>query len=740
MKRGVILIVSVIIILTVNFTMALQHESTQPSIDISGIKPANGEFLRNTQTVFYFPYNNNIQGGEISFAFSRSYGMNGITRTSMPLQCSPRICNATVDAGRTTERNRYLDYEIKIIGTSGNNATYKGYNVIDFDVPQITLTGDSYVKNNELNLTFMVRDKSLENSCVGGCKGKLNPNVTCELYFDNDNTVRASIQTTLRKNSLQSNTSGLDEGYHNYTIKCRDVVLREAVTLPTAFLIDKHPPVISSEHPVNNSYMYPAIIFYNVKDDLSDISSILYDDEGKKGTLTTTKVSGLSYRYVVYADSLNWSDGKHNLVLYVNDSLNNMASYEFVYYVDSKAPDILVTLPENSSFNNGNMSVDFHAVEELSPAVDCYMFVDRQVSSYANLKGNQTYSDKIIVGEGSHEFSVQCYDYASNVGASEIIHVITDRKEPSVSLELPENNTITSFYENRFRFSVEENNIASCSLIVSDGNGSEFSDNLAVINSSSEKEINHSFINDGIYYWGVECEDKATNKNDYRSSIRKIIIDTTEPAIISTGPSTGTQLNSGTTEAVIGVSTTEVSLCKYFTIFRDWSNMTLFNTTNMINHTARLADLSDGMSYLYMIKCQDVVGNLMKDYYNLSFSVNSAQSQETGSSSKEREESKVIQQQSQQATPLEEQSVTSEQLRPKEKENEEEKINEQKLVEQEQTLQLPLAEEKESSRIAVLTGNIVDAVKKQEVLNLFYLIAGLSVGVAGYLLIKKINI
>ena len=97
--------------------------------------------------------------------------------------------------------------------------------------------------------------------------------------------------------------------------------------------------------------------------------------------------------------------------------------------------------------------------------------------------------------------------------------------------------------------------------------------------------------------------------------------ETTAPEI-SGGLPTGT-LAAGTSSAIMSVTTDVPASCKW-----DSSSETLyaamandFSTTGETEHSIQIADLSDGQSYVWFVRCTDASGNTNDTAYAVSFSV-----------------------------------------------------------------------------------------------------------------------
>jgi glucose/arabinose dehydrogenase/PKD repeat protein len=96
----------------------------------------------------------------------------------------------------------------------------------------------------------------------------------------------------------------------------------------------------------------------------------------------------------------------------------------------------------------------------------------------------------------------------------------------------------------------------------------------------------------------------------------------TTPPVRSNGSPSGV-LAAGTTQATLSLTTNENASCRYATVtgVAYDSMITVFTTTGGTEHTTMVSGLSDGESYSYQVRCQDMAGNANSDDFTLSFSV-----------------------------------------------------------------------------------------------------------------------
>ena len=113
--------------------------------------------------------------------------------------------------------------------------------------------------------------------------------------------------------------------------------------------------------------------------------------------------------------------------------------------------------------------------------------------------------------------------------------------------------------------------------------------------------------------------DTAVKIGNYASS--NVSVDVTPP-VRSNGQPTGA-LVTGTTQATLSLVTNENAVCKYATAPNTaYASMpNTFTTTGGVSHSALVTGLSNGQTYTYYVRCNDIRGNANTNDYMISFAV-----------------------------------------------------------------------------------------------------------------------
>jgi glucose/arabinose dehydrogenase len=124
------------------------------------------------------------------------------------------------------------------------------------------------------------------------------------------------------------------------------------------------------------------------------------------------------------------------------------------------------------------------------------------------------------------------------------------------------------------------------------------------------------------YSFFVRCQDSVGNINpdDYTISF-SIAADTTAP-VRSSGSPSGT-LAAGTTQTTLSLATNESATCRFATTAGTaYASMpSTFTTTGGTTHSTTVSGLSNGGSYSYFVRCQDLAGNANTNDFTIGFSV-----------------------------------------------------------------------------------------------------------------------
>lgn len=198
-------------------------------------------------------------------------------------------------------------------------------------------------------------------------------------------------------------------------------------------ILDHEPPVISSANPSNNSIVGKE---YNISAD--------YEDEGTGVDINSVKleVDGIDVTYdaiitesfLLYTPLLE--DGKHTFEMMVADNMENTATLNHSFTVDTTLPEVDIIYPINNSFVHETVEIKGIATDLHLDAVSIEIN-DIEVSNNPGFMW-----DTMTYADGSHTIRLKATDVVGN-SANTSINVTVDNTPPNVLLNLTNG---TEFY------------------------------------------------------------------------------------------------------------------------------------------------------------------------------------------------------------------------------------------------------------------------------------------------------
>ncbi|WP_445474165.1 PGF-pre-PGF domain-containing protein [Methanococcoides methylutens] len=130
-------------------------------------------------------------------------------------------------------------------------------------------------------------------------------------------------------------------------------------------------------------------------------------------------------------ETLFLPDGDHNLTVFANDTMGNMASVMANFSIDTIAPTVIIELPQDTTYATNNVNLNVSADED----VDIWMY-------NINGTGNHTFDQNMTLDlpDGEHNVTVFASDTIGNVGSA-MINFSIDTTAPTVTIESPQNTT-----------------------------------------------------------------------------------------------------------------------------------------------------------------------------------------------------------------------------------------------------------------------------------------------------------
>ena len=217
--------------------------------------------------------------------------------------------------------------------------------------------------------------------------------------------------------------ASLSDGIHNITMKIIDskgnVYIKQV-----SFVIDTTAPDIQITNPIQPIINSNSVqLNYKILD-LSEISTLIYLDNIKN---TTNIYSGYNFQLL--------SEGQHNLTIISKDIFGNTAKVEIIFIIDTIAPNIIVSNPNNGYYNVNTLNLTYQIIEINSNSTIVYF------DGIANITNIQSGYLLLPLTEGQHNITIISTDLAGNRAEKQIIFVI-DTLTPVITID----NPISEYY------------------------------------------------------------------------------------------------------------------------------------------------------------------------------------------------------------------------------------------------------------------------------------------------------
>ncbi len=438
----------------------------------------------------------NVTVGNTSVVQMFSSGGNGyqVNTTSGTLGCSEGACLLVVTA---TD------------GLGLTNTTTTTF-IVDDTPPALTLTApvDGF-NSSSAGVTFNWTATDTVSTAL-----------TCDVSFD------GVVNQTFIGNSTFNTTQVFVDGGHNWSVSCADNATNTNTSATRSFTVDTTPPAVTGPSS-NNSYVAPSTpikVDVTVSDATLAVATVLV---GNGSSVAMTSSGGNGYQVNTTASSLGCpSDGNCQLQFTANDTLGNTNDTVTLTIVIDSTPPRVENLTVNDTIAQSaasiNIRVDVGDVNTTNVTVGNSSVVQLTSLGGNTYEVNTTYGTLGCSAEGSCVLIATAVDGAGNSNTTSAT-ITVDNTPPSLTLNLPANNTFSSSASVTFNWTASDaiDTTASCGLYL---NGTL---NETIVGSGSVATT--KVLSEGVHSWYVSCADNASNVNT--SETRIVTVDTTNPAV-----------------------------------------------------------------------------------------------------------------------------------------------------------------------------------------------------------------
>jgi Concanavalin A-like lectin/glucanases superfamily/Domain of unknown function (DUF1929)/Bacterial Ig domain/Glyoxal oxidase N-terminus/Fibronectin type III domain len=244
--------------------------------------------------------------------------------------------------------------------------------------------------------------------------------------------------------------------------------------------------------------------------------------------------------------------------------------------------------------------------------------------------GGMTHSTTVsgLTNGAGYSFYVRCQDTASNANPDDFTISFAVAQPVDTTPPLRFNGAPTGTLPaatTQATLSLTTNENATCRYATTAGVAyGSMPNTFATTGATAHSTTVAGLTNGGSYTFYVRCQDAASNANPDDLTISFSVApgggDTTPPLRFNGAP-TGT-LPAGTTQATLSLTTDENATCRYATTSVGYASMpNAFSTTGGTTHSTTVTGLTNGGSYIFYVRCQDVALNPDPGDFVISFGV-----------------------------------------------------------------------------------------------------------------------
>ena len=422
-----------------------------------------------------------------------------------------------------------------------------------------------------------------------------------ETNFDNVtfnllNSSSANINGTKFNGSTNRaiNFSGLADGIYRLNVTVVDLANNSNTSEQRTFTIDTTRPLITFEenglvNPANDTYWGSDTTFrVNVSYTETNFENVTFNlMNSSSANINGTKFNGSTNRAINFT---GLAEGVYRLNVTVVDTANNTNTSQRTFTIDTTRPLITYETNINSLTNNTNWSqATFYVNVSYTETNFDNVTFNLLNSSSANINGTKfngsTNRAMNFTGlaDGIYRLNVTVVDLANNSNTSEQRTFTIDTTRPLITFVATANHSLAndtniSVGVIRVNVSYTETNFDNVTFNLL--NSSNANINGTKFNGSTNRAINFSGLDDGVYRLNVTVVDTANNSNT--SDQRTIRIDTTNPLVNHTTGSVINNTNLTVASIFVNYTVTETNLANITFVVSNASNGSqIFNTSTL---------------------------------------------------------------------------------------------------------------------------------------------------------------
>ncbi len=391
-------------------------------------------------------------------------------------------------------------------------------------------------------------------------------------------------------------------------------------------VLDSSSPLVYLEFPEDSAQDADGNVTFNfnVTDSSSEIENCSITIDSNINKTITSVQEGITQNFTVWG----LSNGNHlwNVSCFDksdNENRGDSSTRTIEIVPDTEGPDIQLLLPPNSSEDpDGNVTFTFKVNDSLSGVASCELIVDEYIeNSSSDIEENvEIEFYKTGLFNGLHYWQINCTDDSSNQNhqLSQLwqFSVTSDSTPPEISLFAPVNNSKDTDGNVTFVYQADDyaSGIENCSLYLLD----EYNQTSDSVSEATNQTFFISSLDEGNYYWFIECFDDSSNQNSKNSTALNFTVnyDFDAPTVSIYYPENKTQDLDGVLYFNYSVSDeNDIANCSLIL------NDTIYTTDTLVSigdNYFYVDDLAVG-EYYWNVNCTDLSDSLLTGYANDSF-------------------------------------------------------------------------------------------------------------------------
>ena len=290
---------------------------------------------------------------------------------------------------------------------------------------------------------------------------------------------------------------------------------------------DVEPPAITINSPTNGESFYSRYVLIDVE--LSEVSYLSFMEKGKERYGWQKLCAG---KCSSYSRSRNFEEGEHVMTVRAVDTRGNEGKKNVTFYIDSVAPRIRLTYPNEGDYGNGEFMIEYTELNVVSVALFYKQNGDTAYKSISKTdcpSGDKAQCSFILgsLAQGPLSYYFGLTDRAQTI-YSDPVGIMIDTAAPDLVVTSP-HNPILYYNDKQVLFNLSVTEESDVSYI-------DFADKAPKYKPLCSGCMGYTgtkSFNDGYHNVTVKASDNAGNEDTYSVPF---VVDSKKPRIKRTLP------------------------------------------------------------------------------------------------------------------------------------------------------------------------------------------------------------